>query len=56
MRIRWLGLALVLLAGGFASAEPDERTPFDAVRWTDDGPEVQVNGKWYELVALDGIE
>lgn len=28
-------------------------SPFSAVRWIDDVPEVSVRGNWYELVAID---
>jgi hypothetical protein len=30
-------------------------SPFSAVRWQDDRPEVQVAEKWYELVQIDDI-
>jgi hypothetical protein len=29
--------------------------PFDAVRWRDSVPEVQVKGTWYELLALNDV-
>ena len=30
-------------------------SPFEAVRWKGDLPEVEVGGAWYQLVSLDGI-
>lgn len=32
-----------------------KRSPFEAVRWRENGPEVQVGKVWYELVSLNGI-
>lgn len=31
------------------------RSPFEAVHWRDAVPEVQVDGVWYELLALDEL-
>jgi serine-type D-Ala-D-Ala carboxypeptidase/endopeptidase len=31
-------------------------SPFNAVRWRDDIPEVQVENKWYELVSLNDLD
>jgi RNA polymerase sigma factor (TIGR02999 family) len=33
----------------------EERSPFDAVRWRDDTPEIELDGTWYELLSLDGV-
>lgn len=30
-------------------------SPFAAVRWQDDRPEVQVEGQWYELLKIDNL-
>ena len=32
------------------------RSPFTAVRWSGDTPEVEVGGTFYELVSVDGVE
>ena len=38
------------------SQDVDEKSsPFDGLRWSGDRPEVQVDGTWYEPVAIDGI-
>ncbi len=29
-------------------------SPFSAIRWNKETPEVEIKGKWYELVSLDG--
>ena len=31
-------------------------SPYDAIRWTDDSPQIHVDGVWYEWLALDDIE
>jgi len=33
----------------------DERSPFEMVRFAGEDPQVQVKGRWYELVSLDKI-
>ncbi|MEE8107158.1 MAG: S41 family peptidase [Planctomycetota bacterium] len=43
-------LTLPALAGG-----ADERSPFEMVRFEGQDPQVQIKGKWYELVSLDKI-
>lgn len=30
-------------------------SPFEAVQWKGTTPQVQVRGKWYELVSMDGL-
>lgn len=30
-------------------------SPFAAVRWQDDRPEVQIDGQWYELLQIDDV-
>ena len=32
-----------------------QRSPFEAVQWDGTTPNVQVRGKWYELVSMDGL-
>ena len=36
-------------------ADPLQRSPFRAVKWTDWTPFVDVQGQWYELTAVDTI-
>ena len=36
-------------------ADPLKRSPFRAVKWTDWTPIVDVQGQWYELIAVDTI-
>lgn len=33
-----------------------KKAPFSAVRWKGKVPEVQVDGNWYTLLAIDGVE
>ena len=42
--------APALHAAGF-----DKLSPFSMVRWQGEQPEVEVQGKWYRLIAIDGI-
>lgn len=39
----------------FAKKRTIYGAPFDAVRWRDSVPEVQVKGTWYELLALNDV-
>ena len=32
---------------------PDQTSPFQAIRWQDAIPQVQINGSWYELVSVE---
>ena len=45
----------VLLSRFRRSDDFPELSPFQAVRWSEEIPEVQVDGDWYQLVSLDGI-
>ena len=31
-------------------------SPFEALRWNNDAPEVMVQGTWYQPVAINGVE
>ncbi len=31
-----------------------KRSPFEAIRWNEDAPEVRVNDEWFTLISLDG--
>jgi hypothetical protein len=31
-------------------------SPYDAIRWNDDAPQIHVAGTWYDWLALDDIE
>ncbi|MDE0892180.1 MAG: S41 family peptidase [Planctomycetota bacterium] len=51
-----ISLALVLSLASLVPQDVDEKSsPFDGLRWSGDQPEVQVDGTWYEPVAIDGI-
>ncbi|MDH3591604.1 MAG: S41 family peptidase [Planctomycetota bacterium] len=52
--LRALVLTTLLVATP-AAAGPDEISPFDMVRWAGTDVQVQVDGKWYELVKLNGL-
>ena len=47
-----LALLLTTLAYG---ADHARLAPFSAVRWSDDEPEVWVNGQWYAAIAVGGV-
>ena len=62
----WLLIAVVVGACGQANADvpahPSDLwrgyprlSPFQAVRWRGDVPQVRVGGTWYELLKLDGL-
>ncbi len=61
MQCRNTALSACLFAGIAAgSAETTlgqqyaKRAPYDAIRWSDDTPEVRVAGEWSELLSIDG--
>jgi C-terminal processing protease CtpA/Prc len=52
-----VSLALVLSLAVLVPQDVDEKSsPFDGLRWSGDQPEVQVDGTWYEPVAIDGVD
>ena len=52
-----VSLALVLSLASLVPQDVDEKSsPFDGLRWSGDQPEVQVDGTWYEPVAIDGVD
>ena len=54
---RWAILLTGLLGWSAAAAGQSmpKLSPFEAVRWQGEVPEVQVQGTWYELVSLAGL-
>ena len=57
-----LPLLLLLLFHLFAAPSilgqdhPTQASPFDAMRWLEQQPQVQIKGKWYIPIAIDGVE
>jgi hypothetical protein len=49
-----LGPAATQPANGIQNGYP-RLSPFTAVRWREQTPEVQVNGTWYELLAINDV-
>lgn len=47
---------LGLLAWWDGASEYPKLSPFAAVRWQDDRPEVAVGGTWYELLKIDDVD
>ena len=45
-----------LTTTAWAQKAADKSSPFEAVRWNDDAPEVKVGGVWYRPVAIEGID
>jgi len=39
-----------------AQDHPTKASPFDAMRWFEQQPQVQIGGKWYIPIAIDGVE
>lgn len=54
--ITTLVLALLALCARAGAQDYARLSPFEAVRWVDERPEVQVRGRWYALRAIDGHE
>ncbi|MEE2882953.1 MAG: hypothetical protein VYD70_04435, partial [Planctomycetota bacterium] len=54
-------LLLLLLFNLFAAPSilaqnhPTKASPFDAIRWLEQQPQVQIGGKWYIPIAIDGV-
>jgi C-terminal processing protease CtpA/Prc len=52
-----LPFALILGLISLVPQDVDEKSsPFDGLRWSGDQPEVQVDGTWYDPVAIDGVD
>ncbi|HIO65601.1 MAG TPA: hypothetical protein EYN40_02810, partial [Planctomycetes bacterium] len=57
-----LTLLLLLLFHPFgatsilAQDHPTQASPFDAMRWLEQQVQVQIGGKWYIPIAIDGVE
>ncbi|MGH7162288.1 MAG: hypothetical protein ACREID_02295, partial [Planctomycetota bacterium] len=49
-------LALICLAAVAWGADYPKLSPFEALRWNGEAPEVMVGGAWYALVSLNGID
>ncbi|MEM7231698.1 MAG: hypothetical protein AAF517_05970, partial [Planctomycetota bacterium] len=60
--LKQLGLSLSLALAFFTAigaspwARDDRLAPYPAIRWEKDAPEVQVDGQWYALLAIDDLE
>ncbi len=57
---RWffacLGVGLGgILFGWLMDVEYPKRSPFDAVRWQGEAPEVRLEEEWFRLVSIDGV-
>ncbi|MEE2856676.1 MAG: hypothetical protein VX949_04695, partial [Planctomycetota bacterium] len=39
-----------------AQGHPTKASPFDAIRWLEQQPQVQIGGKWYIPVEIDGVQ
>ena len=39
-----------------AQDHPTKASPFDAIRWVEQEPQVQIEEKWYTPVAIDGVQ
>lgn len=39
-----------------AQKHPNKASPFDAIRWVEEEPQVQIAGAWYTPVAIDDVE
>ena len=52
MNITALGLLLVSLV---PQSHRVKASPFDAIRWAEGQPQVQIGADWYTPVAIDGI-
>jgi hypothetical protein len=46
-------LASLAITPAAAAQDYEKLAPWPAVRWRDDVPEVEIEGRWYELVALE---
>ena len=50
-------LILAFLPGMAMAQEAEEKTsPFEALRWNGDAPEVMVRGTWYRPLAIHGVK
>lgn len=57
---RWFAILLTIGVGGFLllwwlDVEYPKRSPFDAIRWKEDKPEVRLGDEWFRLDSIDGV-
>lgn len=57
MRLGPIALALALASTAFTAPQnhPHRASPFDAIRWEEGTPRVQVADEWYRPVSIDGL-
>ena len=59
LAILFIGVPAILFGAARIASGPNEmyerKSPFEAVRWDDSQPEVNVGGEWFKLISLDDI-
>src|SRR5688572_27892322 len=51
-----MGVPAILYGANFFDGEEfPKKSPFAAVRWQQDEPEVNVDGEWFKIVSLNGL-
>ncbi len=54
--MRWsIAMCVLVLGAGSVLAGPIEVSPFEMVRWEKGEPQVRVDGRWFELIKLNGL-
>ncbi|QDT70580.1 hypothetical protein MalM25_35290 [Planctomycetes bacterium MalM25] len=58
--LRWFLILITVGVGGallgwWLDVDYPKRSPFDAVRWHENQPEVRLNDEWFRLVSIDGV-
>ena len=61
-RMLWIVIAIGVVAGITLTIATDlmeeglKTSPFEALRWNDDTPEVRIQRVWYRPVAIQGVD
>lgn len=57
-RLSWILVAFFIISPSIASAQMADKksSPFEALRWNGDSPEVMVHSDWYRPLAIQGVD
>lgn len=57
-RLSWLAIAIFIISPSIASAQMADKksSPFEALRWDGESPEVMVQSDWYRPLAIQGVD
>ncbi len=57
-RLSWILVAFFIISPSIASAQMADKksSPFEALRWNGDSPEVMIQSDWYRPLTIQGVD